>query len=230
MIYEALEGLGLNGGLFTDLIICVLGVGCFFSLMVFSRGKGIIMPLIVKPMFGKQNAAIIDLGGIETPIVNYPKGSKELRFKYKDNEESWTIPAGIERLLPNNTKYVLANSKIGSAYYQAVAVDIDEAERLINSGEAINIQKAGDILTKVRTMLSPKAQANVIDDRSKQLAEAEVNKLNKTVLYGAAVAIVLVAAVGMYLIVQKVLEYNICMSVIQGAKGVITTTTTLPPL
>lgn len=241
MIVELFEGFGLNSSLFVDVGFCLGVLYCMLTLMVGMRGKGIIMPLIVKPMFRRVNAAIIDLGGIETPIINYPRGSNELKFEHKDNKFSWTIPSDIERTFQNNTKYILANIR-GPAFNQYAKTEAEAAQAIlatvkpdkdgkISEGEAFNMSVASEQLRKIGKMLSPKGQANTIDDRAKQIADKQLANVNKAFIYGAAIAIVFIVMLGGYLVLTKAMEYKVCeagISQIQNLQPLITTTTLKP--
>jgi len=228
MILELFEAFGLNRSLFVD-----LGAGfSLFMFFVFSliilQFNGIFIPL-VKSKLRKQNIAIVDLGGIETPLLNYPRGANELVWENKGNKYSWTIPAGIEREFPNHTRYILVNTKLGAGFNAQSHEEVKAAAYLEASGEAINISMAAELLNRVRVMLSPKVQANTIDDRAKQLAEVEAANMNKPLIYGVAIAIVAIVMIGLYLIITKAMEYSVCSEAVRQVANIMPPTT-LPPL
>jgi hypothetical protein len=235
MILQLLQGMGLNASLFVDGIIVGEGLFIAFMLLATMQLKGIFWP-IVRSRLRKENIAIIDLGGIETPLVNYPRGSTELVWEHKKNKFSWSIPPGIERELANGSRYILANAKIlGGAFNSRSHEDVTLAAHLDaymgEKGEAISIEEVAKLLSKVRAMLSPKAQANTIDDRAKQLADVETANINKPLIYGIAVAIVGIVVIGGYLIMTKAMEYSLCTEGMKIAAQTVTTTTIkLPPL
>lgn len=235
MILQLLQGLGLNTSLFVDATIFGEALLIAFMLMAALAFKGIVGPL-VRSKLRKENIAIVDLGGIETPLINYPRGATELKWEHKGNKYSWSIPPGIERQLPNNSRYILANAKIlGGAYNSRSIEDVEYAAYLEayknQQGTAMNLEEVARLLSRVRAMLSPKAQANTIDDRAKQLADVETANVNRPIIYGVAVAIVGIVIIGGYLIMTKAMEYNLCTEGIKIAAQTVTPTTIkLPPL
>lgn len=241
MILELLDSFGLNSSLAVDLggvafILCAI-----FAVMVLTMFKGIAVP-ILRTKFKKENIAVVDLGGIETPLINYPRGAVELVWEHKDNKYSWNIPTGIERTLPNGSKYILANSRMGGCFNQYAIADAQTADELLASskvnevgqplsqGDALNISRVAEILGRIRIMLSPKGQANTIDDRAKQIADKAMSNVNKPLIYGAVIAILFIVVIGCYLIVTKAMEYQLCSAAQQAASYAYSTTSTLPQL
>ena len=79
-------------------------------------------------------------------------------------------------------------------------------------------------------MLSPKAQASVIDYRAKQLSDKFATDLNKPVYIISAVAILFIVVLGGYLIFTKSMEYSMAKEFCGSMAQAFTTTTTLPKL
>ena len=220
--------MGINPVLVFD-IMSGYALFTVFGFMMFTTAfKGILTPMIQSKLL-KKNIAFIDYGGIETPIITYDRGTTELQFKHKENIYSWNIPEGIERMLANNSRYILASTRLGVCFTARTAADVNEAERLYNSGDAENIHSSGVILERIRKTLSPKAQANTIDDRAKQISDRALSNINKPMIYAAGIGLVFIVVLFGYLIFTKAMEYDLAAQTIQNL-GHLSPTTTLPQL
>ena len=207
MITEVLTKLGINYVLFTDCLFVLFVILGVFLVMVLSSFKGIAIP-ILKARYTKQDLVLADLGSLEIQLLNYPRGSESIDVNFKDEKRNWTIPPEIQRMLPNGVKFICISRSCGSAF---------------------NINVLGKELNGIRAMLSPKSQANVIDDRAKMLSDKFATDLNKPVYIISAVAVLFIVILGGYLIFTKAMEYNMAKEFCSGASQFITTTT-LPKL
>lgn len=211
MIIEILDMMGLNASLIVD----VLTVTCIIQFVGFimfqSLFKGITGPILNAKLKKETGVAIIDLGGIETPMINYKTGDSSVRFSHNDNNYEWPIPDGVEKMLSNKIRYLTASRGYGSC---------------------TNIHLIGQELNNQKALLSPKATANVIDDRSKEISDKLLSDVNKPMIYAAGVGLVFIVVLFGYLIFIKAMEYDLARQFMQEAQNYATTTTTLklPPL
>lgn len=210
MILQIIQSTGLNAELLVDiagLTLLTLGTLQIINMNTF---KGLYTPMLKCKLTKKHNTALIDLGGIGVDVITYPRSSNNLTYKYKDDQYDWTIPKNIERVLPNDIRFIQASTHYGSAY---------------------NIHVIGDEAQEYKRMLSPKMQANTIDDRAKTIAEKLYADINKPLIIGAGIGIIIIVAIFGYLILMKGMEYDVAKHAIQAsAKAAQATTSTIPPL
>jgi hypothetical protein len=209
MILRIIEAIGLNPELIADLMLVALIAQTLLIMAISSTLKGMIIPLL-KAKYQKKNLAVVDIGGIETPLITYDRGSEELQYSHKENNFSWPIPDGIEKMLPNGIRYILASR---------------------HSGSTFNINLMGEDINNIKRLLSPKNQANIIDDRSKQISDRLTKDINKPMILATGIGIIFLIAIFGYLVFIKAVEYDLCAQAAQTAYTTAETTlTTLPPL
>jgi len=208
MILRILDVIGLNTELIGDIMFITIIAQTLALIAIAGTLKGILIPLL-KAKYQKKNLAIIDLGGIETPLINYERGSQELEYTHKEQKFTVPIPDGIERMLPNGIKYILISRHIGTAF---------------------NIHLMGQQIDSIKKLLNPKNIANTIDDRSKQIADRLTKDVNKPMILATGVAIIFVIVLFGYLIFIKAIEYDIARQLIADAGLTAQTLHELPPL
>jgi len=208
MILDVLTKLGINNSLFVDVYVVLSILIGVFLVMVLSAFKGVAVP-ILKAKYTKNDLCFADLGSLEIQLINYPRGAESIDIEHKGEKRNWPIPPEIQRILPNGVKFICISRSCGSAF---------------------NINVLGKELNTIRAMLSPKAQASVIDYRAKQLSDKFATDLNKPVYIISAVAILFIVVLGGYLIFTKSMEYSMAKEFCGSMAQAFTTTTTLPKL
>lgn len=208
MILKILEAAGLNTELVFD-IGCIITIGLILlQILNINTFKGLYLPMI-RAKTGKQNMAIIDLGGIGVDVINYPRSSNSIDYKYKDDQYNWPIPDNMEKILPNDVRFIQTSTQYGAAY---------------------NIHIIGENAQAYKKMLSPKMQANTIDDRAKEITDRLTADISKPMIYGAALGFIIICAVFGYLLLMKGMEYNVAKHAFEAARSIPTTTIPIPPL